>query len=98
MEDQDFISIQQFCSHYKIPITFMDALEEYELIEIVRTKNVRYLNKSKISEVEKMIRLHFDLDINLEGIDAIYNLLQQVEALQNKITELNNRLRFYEDI
>ena len=98
MEDQDFISIQQFCAHYKIPVTFMDALEDYELIEIVRTKNVKYLNKGKINEVEKMIRLHYDLDINLEGIDAIYNLLKQVEALQNRITELNNRLRFYEDI
>ena len=98
MEDQDFISIQQFCAHYKIPVTFMDALEDYELIEIVRTKNVKYLNKGKINEVEKMIRLHYDLDINLEGIDAIYNLLKQVEALQNRITELNNRLRFYEEI
>lgn len=98
MQDQDFISIRQLCTHYKIPTTFMDALEDYELIEIVRTKNVKYLNKSKISEVEKMIRLHYDLDINLEGIDAIYNLLRQVEALQNRITELNNRLRFYEDI
>ena len=98
MEDQDFISIQQFCSHYKIPVTFIEALEDYELIEIVRTKNVKYLDKSKINEVEKMIRLHYDLDINLEGIDAIYNLLKQVEVLQNKIMELNNKLRFYEDM
>ena len=98
MEDQDFISIQQFCSHYKIPVTFIEALEDYEVIEIVRTKNVKYLDKSKINEVEKMIRLHYDLDINLEGIDAIYNLLKQVEVLQNKIMELNNKLRFYEDM
>jgi len=97
MEEQDFISIQQFCTHYKIPVTFMEALEDYELIEIVRTKNVKYLNKSKIREVEKMIRLHYDLDINLEGIDAIYNLLRQVEDLQNKLLALNNRLRLYEN-
>ena len=44
------------------------------------------------------MRLHFDLDINLEGVDAIYNLLKQVESLKEEITALHNRLRFYEDL
>jgi len=98
MDDTNLISIQQFCSHYEIPLSFIDALHEYELIEIIVTKNENYLKITELNEVEKMIRLHYELDINLEGIDAIYNLLKQVENLQNKITTLNNRLRFYEDI
>jgi len=44
------------------------------------------------------MRLHFDLHINLEGLDAVYHLLQRVENLQSEITSLNNKLRLYEDL
>jgi len=98
MDNTNLISIQQFCEHYKVPISFINALQEYELVEIIVDNNKNYLKITQLHEVEKMMRLHFDLDINLEGIDAIYNLLKQVEALQDKITELNNKLRFYEDM
>ena len=43
-----------------------------------------------------MIRMHYELDINLEGIDAISNLLERVEEMQHEMTRLQNRLRFYE--
>ncbi len=97
MENTRLISINKFCEHYKVPKTFINALHEYELIEIIIAKNENYLKVTQLNEIEKMIRLHYDLDINLEGIDAIYNLLKQVEDMQIKIIELNNRLRFYED-
>jgi hypothetical protein len=97
MDTTNLISIQQFCEHYEVPVAFIDALYEYELIEIIITKNESYLKITQLNEVEKMIRLHYDLDINLEGIDAIYRLLKQVESMQNEIKTLNNRLRFYED-
>ena len=97
MEVKNYISIQQFCVHYKVPTTFINALHDYELVEIIVSKNEKFLKTSQLHEVEKMMRLHYDLDINLEGIDAIYNLLKQVESLQNELTLLNNKLRFYED-
>ena len=46
-------------------------------------------------QVEKMIRLHYDLNINLEGVDVIYNLLNQVNSLKKEITDLQNKLLFY---
>jgi len=98
MDDTNLISIQQFCKHYKVPSSFIDALHEYELIEIIVTKNENYLKTTELNEVEKMIRLRYDLEINLEGIDAIYNLLKRVEILQEEVRNLNNRLRFYEDL
>ncbi len=97
METKKLISVEQFCLHYKVPTSFIKALCEYELIEIIETKNDTYLKENQLHKVEKIIRLHYDLEINLEGIDAIYNLLIQVDSLKNKITLLNNKLRFYED-
>ena len=98
MEVTDLISIKTFCTHYDVPDTFIDALQEYELIEIVVSDNVSYIKTTQINEVEKMIRLHFELNINLEGLDAVYNLLQRLESLQNEVTTLNNKLRLYEDL
>jgi ribosome assembly protein YihI (activator of Der GTPase) len=72
-------------------------LHEYELIEIIVTENKNYLKEAQIDRIEKMIRLHYDLEINLEGIHVIDNLLDRLENLQSQITTLNNRLKFYED-
>lgn len=98
METKNLISIQQFCAQYEIPVTFINALHEYELIEIIVTKNKNYLKAAQINKIEKMVRLYYDLEINLEGIHVIDNLLDKLEDLQNQITALNNRLKFYEDI
>lgn len=97
MDTTNLISIQQFCKHYNVPKTFINALHEYELVEIIIVNDENYLQTSQLNDVEKIIRLHYDLDINLEGIDAIYNLLKQMESLQNEITTLKNRLDFYEN-
>lgn len=97
MDTNDLISIQRFCKHYNVPNSFIDKLYEYELIEIIETKNELCIYKTQIKDVEKIIRLHFELDINMEGVDVIYNLLRQIDALKTDIDRLNNRLRIYED-
>lgn len=98
MDTTNYISIQQFCANYKVPSSFIDALHDYELVEITITKNEHYLKTNQLNEVEKMMRLYYDLDINLEGIDAIYNLLKQVEELQDEIMKLRNKLNFYKNL
>ncbi|GAA3561632.1 chaperone modulator CbpM [Snuella lapsa] len=97
MDTQNLISIQQFCLHYNVPKKFISALQDYDLIEIIIVKEEHYIHLTQINEVEKMMRLHYDLDINFAGIDAIYNLLKQVDALKQEINTLHNKLRLYED-
>jgi len=96
MDTTHLISIQQFCKHYQVPIAFISALKDYELVEITITETDQYIKTTQINTVEKMMRLHYDLDINLEGIDAIYNLLQQVEKLQEEVKNLKNKLNAYQ--
>ncbi len=97
MDTNDLISIQRFCKHYNVPNSFIDKLYEYDLIEIIETKNELCIYKTQIRDVEKIIRLHFELDINMEGVDVIYNLLRQIDTLKTDIDQLNNRLKIYED-
>jgi len=97
MDTAQLISIQQFCLHYNVPIHFVKALKDYELIEFTITEDETYLQIHQLNEVEKMIRMHYDLKINFEGIDVIYNLLKQVEQLQDEVRILKNKLNAYED-
>ena len=97
MELKDFIPIVQLCEHYSVEISFFDELHEEGLISIITLEQTSYLHQDKISDVEKMIRIHQELNINTEGIDAVFNLLQKIDSLQNELNKLHNRLSLYEN-
>lgn len=96
MEIEDLIPVQEVVTHHHIEVTFLDSLHEFGLIEITTVNETRFVLKEQMSELEKMIRLHYELDINLEGIEAISYLLQRVNSLQEELTAAKNRLRVYE--
>jgi hypothetical protein len=98
METRDLIPIELVCEHYSIPAAFIITLKEFQLVELTLKKEDYFIHKSQIKEVEKIARLHYDLKINIEGIDVIYNLLDQVNTLKKEIANLNSRLRLYEDL
>jgi DNA-binding transcriptional MerR regulator len=49
-----------------------------------------------LPDVERILHLHQELDINLEGIDAILQLLKRLEKAEQEMAALRNRLRLYE--
>ncbi|NOQ92088.1 MAG: MerR family transcriptional regulator [Flavobacteriaceae bacterium] len=97
MDTKNLIPVQQFCERYEIEFSFINSLNEFGLIEITYIKKNQFIALEKIQEIEKMIRLHHELGINLEGIDVIYNLLEKVSNLNTEINHLKNRIEFYED-
>src|SRR4051812_36398825 len=97
MEERTLISAKEFCNHYQIEISFIHSLHDYGLIEGTTSDEDYLLPQEQLDALEKMVRLHYDLHINLEGIDAIYHLLQRVEDMQREMSLLRNRLRLYEE-
>ncbi|MGB5229159.1 MAG: chaperone modulator CbpM [Eudoraea sp.] len=97
MKLKDFIPIVQLCEHYSVEVSFFNELHEEGLISITTLEKTSYLHQDKISDVEKMIRIHQELNINTEGIDAVFNLLNKIDSLQNELNKLHNRLRLYEN-
>ena len=95
METNNLILIEQLCIHHNIEFSFINTLQEFGLIEVIIIEDNKYLANEKIKDVEKMMRLHFELDINMEGIDAISNLLQQIDNLQKELISAKNKLRLY---
>jgi hypothetical protein len=66
------------------------------MIETVMVEEAIFLPLSQLDRLEKIVRLHFELNINLEGIQTITHLLERIEEMQEHITKLTNRLRAYE--
>lgn len=97
MEERTTIPAQEFCNHHQIQISFIRSLHEYGLIQVQKSNENDYLPADQLPELEKMVRLHFDLHINIEGIEAIHHLLHRVEDLQRELHVLRSRLRLYEE-
>ena len=96
MSTTELISTHVICSHYEIEISFVDALSEMGLIHIEIIEQHPYIHQDQISDLEKIIRLNKELNVNLEGIDIVFNLLEKERELRQELTLLKNRLRVYE--
>lgn len=94
---EHLISTDDFCSHYKVEYSFITSLQQHGLIEVTTIEENSFIDHDHLKNVERLISLHYDLDINLEGIEAITYLLNRVKNMQEEITSLKNRLRLYED-
>jgi len=97
MEKKDLVPLQKICSHYEIELSFINDLYEIGLIEIKTIEQTQFVHQDKITDIEKMIRMHHELDVNIEGIDVVFNLLQKVDNLQSELIALQNRLNIYEN-
>ncbi|HSU48985.1 MAG TPA: chaperone modulator CbpM [Segetibacter sp.] len=97
MQKEELILAQEFCTYYQIDYSFINDLERVGLIEIIPAETGSYIPHNQLQKLEQIIRLHYDLNINVEGIDAIDHLIERVKHMQNEIIALRNRLKLYED-
>ena len=96
MANKRIIPIDEFCSHYDIEVTFIHSLHDHGLTEISVVEKIPYIREDTIKDLERMIRMHYDLEINMEGIEAISHLLDRMDQMQTELKALKNRLNFYE--
>lgn len=96
MVEPYFISTKTICLQYNIEITFVEELSEIGLLQLEIFEEDRYIHQDQIGDLEKMIRLHEELNLNLEAIDVVFNLLQKEIELKKEVNALKNRLRLYE--
>jgi hypothetical protein len=98
MENEDLIPADIFCSHYQVSYAFISQLNASGLVQLTSIEEKSFLPVSELQKVEQLLRMHYDLDINLEGLEAITHLLDRVKQLQGEVLLLKNRLRKYESI
>ena len=96
MENEALISVHEFCVKSSIEESFIYLLVKSELIEVTVIREQTFIHHDQLHRLEKLARLYYDLDINMEGIEVIDHLLRRLENMQGELNTLRNRLRFEE--
>jgi hypothetical protein len=96
MENPGFIEANQFCTVHNIEISFIQSLNEYGLIEIREDETSIWIPEQQVSPLEKYIRFHYDMDMNIEGIHAVAHLLDTISRMEDEIVQLRRKLALYE--
>ncbi len=92
MKTEDLIPAKDFCIHHNIEYSFISTLHNSGLIHVTSIKRSSFIHTDELHKLEKFVRLHYDLDINVEGIETINHLLDKIEDMQREIVELRNGL------
>ncbi len=95
MQQNEMIPTEEYAKQSHTDMHFINQLREFGLIEIVFEKESPCIPSHQLPLLEKYARLHYDLDINFEGIEAISHLLSRIEMMHNEMNQLKNTLRLY---
>lgn len=98
MNIENFIPLHTICTHYQAEISFINELNDIGLIEIHTVEEIHYLHQNQIRDIEKMIRMHHELNVNTEGIDVAFNLLQRINELHEELNQMRKRLKIVEGL
>ncbi|HSZ86697.1 MAG TPA: chaperone modulator CbpM [Puia sp.] len=96
MENENLISITEFCRYHHVDSDFIQLLQQNGLIETTIVQQTVYVQTDNLGQLEKFVRLHQELNIPAENLDIVSHLLNRMENLQHEIKLLKNRLGFYE--
>lgn len=96
MDNEQLIVVSEFCAGHQIELSFIESLGQHGLITISTVGEQPAISDAQLPLIEKMIRLHYELDINLEGIETIFHLLDRIETLQQEMRTLQKRVGLYE--
>ncbi|MBD0331957.1 MAG: chaperone modulator CbpM [Chitinophagaceae bacterium] len=94
--DTNLIPTDECCTHYNIEISFIHSLHDAGLIEMSTDNDQSFVHEDQLSNLERFIRLHYDLNINMEGLEVISHMLQRIETLQQELISVQSQLTFYE--
>ncbi len=96
MAAEEMIPADEFCVHHHIEISFIHSVRESGLIEMTSREERLFVPVSQLAQLEKLVRLYYEMDINLEGIETITYLLQRMNDMHQEILRLSNKLSGYE--
>lgn len=95
MGTENLIAAIDFCTIHRIEYSFIGSLEEAGLVSLVDQDEQKYIPHDELGHLEKIIHLHTDLDVNIAGIEVVFNMLQRIEEMQQEIIALKNKINFY---
>lgn len=80
---------------YEVEASFIESLHDSGLIRVSDLEEERFIEYEDLADLEQFVRWYNEMDINVQGIEALYHMLGRVRLLQSEIDQLRNELRFY---
>ncbi|WP_034258923.1 chaperone modulator CbpM [Aequorivita capsosiphonis] len=96
MAQEKYILVSLYCEQSHIENTFVQNLYEYGLVNLEERESETFIDEDDITEIERLFRLHHDLGINYEGLDAIKQMLNRMRKMEKELDLLQKKLRLYE--
>ena len=96
MENEELIAVELFCTHHQVEFSFINELSHSGLVQVTNIEEKNFLPATELQKLEQLVRMHYELEINLEGLEAISHLLDRLRLLQTEMTSLRNQLKRYE--
>jgi hypothetical protein len=93
---KQLLKINDICELYDVEFDFIDKIIENELIPTVENDSELFIEENELPVLEKIINLHYDLGVNIEGIEVILNLLEKIDELNEEITRLNRIVKYFD--
>ena len=88
----NLIAITDICTYHEVEYTFISSLGDAGLLALKEVNQTIYISESELQKLEKMIRMHHELEINIAGIEAITHLLARIEQMQEEMRRLRNKV------
>ena len=95
MRNDNLILISTICECYSLDFSFIDELYQHGMVEIVNREDAIFINEDHLSLLEKIIRIHNDLNVNVEGIAVIIDLIDRIDLLEQENKSLRRKIEVH---
>ena len=82
MDTKEFISVELFCLHHDVEITFINSLQEFDLIEVVQLNQEDYIHLHHCN-LPLAVPVLFSVSLNCNTPKSISSRLKMMVSLLN---------------
>lgn len=86
--ERTLIKVIDICRSHEIETTFVHQLSDSGLVNIIIEQEEEFLDEEDLRPLEQFVAWHYELELNLQGIEVAQHLLQQIETLQDELKQL----------
>jgi chaperone modulatory protein CbpM len=93
----EMITVREYCLQYETEQSFISALEDNGLLTVTIVETEPCIHYDDLHSLDTYRSWYYDMNINVEGIDALTHVLGKIRQLQQQVQMLRSRLRLYEE-
>lgn len=86
--EKTLFRVIDICRTNNIEQAFIQELHNNGLIEIIVQEEQEYLEEEQVLHVERYSTWHYELELNVQGIEVVHNLIEKIEDLQRELRYL----------